>query len=141
MDKINLGNWSEIFEKTKQQVVFTSERYIDLHFRFEEPGLLSGYVQSVSTPGMQLTEFFLNACQTFCLVDEEPKETAESVFVLNGISESNFHNLSSSLRFNKNHHNLQYNQQFGGEHIISSPGFHALYHLRYAFFKTVAAKR
>jgi AraC-like DNA-binding protein len=126
MDKINLGNWNEIFGKTEQRVVFASERYSDMHFRFEEPGLISGYMQSVSTPGMQLTEFFFNADQPFQLVEEETKETAESVFVLDGASESHFHNLSSPLRFNKNHHNFQYNQHFGGEHIISSTGFHAL---------------
>lgn len=126
MDKINLGRWSEIFGKTDQRVLFSSDRYTDMHFRFEEPGLLAGYVQSMTTPGMQLTEFFLQAGQPFKLLEEEVKETAESVFVLDGGAESHFYNLPSSLRFKKNHHNFQYNQQFGGEHIIGSSGFHAL---------------
>lgn len=126
MDKINLGSWNEIFGKTEQRVVFSSDRYTDLHFRFEEPGLLSGYVQSMSTAGMQLTEFFLQAGQPFQLVEEDVKESAESVFVLGGAAESNFYNGPSSLRFKKNHHNFQYNRQFGGEHLIGSSGFHAL---------------
>lgn len=126
MDKINLGNWTEIFAKTEQQVVFSSERYTDLHFRFEEPGLTSGFVKSVITPGMQLNEFFLDAGHPIQLFDEEAKETAESVFVLNGESESSFYNLSSPLGLKKSHHNFQYNQHFGGKHIISSSGFHAL---------------
>ncbi len=126
MDKINLANWNHVFAKAEQRVVFASERYADLQFQFEEPGLASGFIQSVSTPGMQLTEFFLNAGQPFQLVDDELKETAESVFVLDGSSKSQFHNLSSPLTLNKGHHNIQYNHQFGGEHIISSPSFHAL---------------
>lgn len=126
MDKINLANWNHVFEKAEQRVVFASDRYTDLQFQFEEPGLASGSIRSVATQGMQLTEFFLNAGQPFQLIDDEPKETAESVFVLNGSSQSQFHNLSSPIRFNKGHHNLQYNQEFGGDHIISSPCFHAL---------------
>lgn len=126
MDKINLGNWNEIFEMTEQQVVFTSERYTDLHFRFEEPGLISGFVKSVNTPGMQLTEFFFDADHPIQLFEEETKETAESVFVLDGESESSFCNVSSSLCFKKNHHNFQYNQHFGGKHTIGSSGFQAL---------------
>lgn len=126
MDKINSGNWNEIFETTEQRLVFSSERYTDIHFNFKEPGLLSGYVQSMTTPGMQLTEFFLQAGQPFQLIEEEVKESAESVFVLSGGAESHFYNLPSSLRFQKNHHNFQYNRQFGGKHIIGSNGFHAL---------------
>ena len=126
MDKINLANWNEIFSNTEQEVVFASQRYTDLRLRFEEPGLLSGFVQSVHTPGMQLTEFFLNADQPLRLVDAENTETAESVFVLDGASESRFHNLAAPLRFQKYHHNFQYNHQFGGEHTISAPRFHAL---------------
>jgi AraC-like DNA-binding protein len=126
MDKINLGSWNEIFGKTEQRVVFSSDRYTDIHFRFEEPGLLAGYVQSMSTAGMQLTEFFLQAGQPFQLVEEDVKESAESVFVLGGAAESHFYNRPSSLCFKKNHHNFQYNRQFGGEHTIGSSGFHAL---------------
>ena len=126
MDKINSANWSTIFERTEQRLVFASERYSDVHFRFEEPGLASGFVQSVSTPGMRLTEFSMSAGKPFQLVNDEMSETAESVFVLNGGAESNFHNLSSSLRMNKNQHNFQYNKHFGGEHVINAGGFHAL---------------
>ncbi|MBO9154718.1 helix-turn-helix transcriptional regulator [Chitinophaga sp. GCM10012297] len=125
MDKINLANWNDIFGKTEQKVLFASERYTDLHFCFEEPGLASGSIRSVSTPGMQLTELSLHSGQPFQLSDE-PKETAESVFLLDGGAESQFHNISAPLLFNKHHHNLQYNSQFGGTHTISSPRFHAL---------------
>src|SRR5688572_4592973 len=119
MDKINLENWNNVFEKAEQQVVFASDRYNDFQFRFEEPDLASGSIKTLVTPGMQLTEFEMHAGQPFQLVDGDAKETAESVFVLDGNSESRFHNLSSPLSFNKNHHNLQYNCQFGGDHIIS----------------------
>ena len=80
MDKLNLANWIDVFSRTEQQVLFVSDRYTDIRFRFEEPGLISGFIQSVSTPNMQLTEFFLNAGKPFQLVEEETKETAESVF-------------------------------------------------------------
>jgi len=126
MDKLNLANWIDVFSRTKQQVLFVSDRYTDIRFRFEETGLISGFIQSVSTPNMQLTEFFLNAGKPLQLVEEETKETAESVFVLDGNSESHFQNLSSPLAFNKNHHNFQYNNQFGGQHIFHSPRFHAM---------------
>jgi AraC family transcriptional activator of pyochelin receptor len=133
MDKINLADWNNVFGKAEQKLLFASERYVDMHFRFEEPGLASGFIQSITTPGMQLTELSMHADQPFQLIDE-PKETAESVFVLDGHAESRFPNISSPLRFNKNHHNLQYNYQFGGEHTIHSPCFHALtitYDLRF----------
>lgn len=126
MDKINSANWGDVFQKTEQRLVFASERYSDVQFRFEEPGLASGFVQSVSTPGMRLTEFSMSGGKPFELVDNEMSETAESVFVLNGAAESNFHNLSSPLRLDKNQHNFQYNKHFGGEHIINAAGFHAL---------------
>jgi AraC family transcriptional regulator, transcriptional activator of the genes for pyochelin and ferripyochelin receptors len=126
MDKINSANWSDVFERTEQQLVFSSERYSDVHFRFEEPGLASGFIKSVSTPGMRLTEFSLSAGKSFQLVDSEMSETAESVFVLNGGAQSNFHNVSTSLQFGKGHHNFQYNKHFGGEHVIDASGFHAL---------------
>lgn len=126
MDKINSANWSEVFGKTEQRLLFTSERYSDVHFQFEEPGLASGFIRSVSTPGMRLTEFSMSAGKPFRLVDSEMSETAESVFVLNGGAESNFHNMSSSLKFGRNHHNFQYNRNFGGHHVIEAAGFHAL---------------
>jgi AraC family transcriptional activator of pyochelin receptor len=126
MDKINLANWNHLFGKAAQRVLFASERYSDVQFHFEEPGFASGNIQSVTTPGMQLTEFFLNAGQSFQLIDDEPKETAESVFVLDGHSESQFDNIADPLLFKKGHHNIQYNHQFAGRHIISSPSFHAL---------------
>ena len=126
MDKINSANWGDVFARTEQRVVFVSERYSDVNFRFEEPGLASGFIQSVSTPRMRLTEFSLNAGKPFQLVDQDVSETAESVFVLDGAADSYFHNLSSPLRLSQNHHNFQYNNQFGGEHIIGSTGFHAL---------------
>jgi AraC-like DNA-binding protein len=88
--------------------------------------LASGFIQSVRTPGMRLTEFSMSSGKPFQLVDNDMSETAESVFVLNGGAQSNFHNMSSSLQFGKNHHNFQYNKYFGGEHIIDADGFHAL---------------
>jgi len=126
MDKINSANWGDVFARTEQRVVFASERYSDVHFQFEEPGLASGFIQSVSTPGMRLTEFSLNAGKPFQLVDQDVSETAESVFVLNGAADSHFHNLSAPLQLSEYHHNFQYNNQFGGQHIIGSTGFHAL---------------
>jgi AraC-like DNA-binding protein len=126
MDKINSANWSDVFGRTEQHLVFASERYSDVHFQFEEPGLASGFIKSVSAPGMRLTEFSMSAGKPFQLVDGEVSETAESVFVLNGGAQSNFHNMSSALQFGKNHHNFQYNKHFGGEHVIDATGFHAL---------------
>ncbi|HTM93068.1 MAG TPA: AraC family transcriptional regulator, partial [Flavisolibacter sp.] len=91
----------------------------------EEEGLAKGFVQSVTTPSMQFTDFCIHAPRPIQLVEEDMKETAESVFVLDGVSESHFPNLPSPLQFNKNGHNLQYNSQFGGSHVIHSSSFHA----------------
>jgi AraC-like DNA-binding protein len=126
MDKINLANWSNIFSTTKQQVIFASGRYTDVHFQFEEPGLVSGFVKTVAMPGMELTEFSLDAGRPMLLVDENSKESAESVFVLDGASESHFNNIGVALQCNKNQHNFQYNSEFGGKHMIHSSTFHAL---------------
>jgi AraC family transcriptional regulator, transcriptional activator of the genes for pyochelin and ferripyochelin receptors len=126
MDKINLANWDHIFGKAEQRIAFASDRYTDSQFHFEEPELASGFIQSVTTPGMQLTEFYMNAGQPFQLIDDNPKEAAESVFVLNGSAQSQFHNHSSRLYFNKGQHNLQYNHEFTGNHMINTTCFHAL---------------
>lgn len=126
MDKINLANWDQVFSKAGQRIVFTSDRYTDSEFHFEEPELAAGSIQSLTTPDMQLTEFYMYAGQPFQLIDDSPKEAAESVFVLNGSAQSQFHNHSSQLSFNKGQHNLQYNREFTGNHIISTSCFHAL---------------
>jgi AraC-like DNA-binding protein len=74
---------------------------------------------------MQLTEFSFQASQPFRMIEREAKETAESVFVLDGNSQSRFANLSSALSFNKDRHNFQYNHEFGGEHTFYASRFHA----------------
>ena len=126
MDKINLANWKGVFGTTEERVLFASERHTDVHLRFEEPGLASGFIQSVTAPHMTLIEVSLNVARPVQLVDQVINETAESVFMLDGSAESHFHNLSSPVLLHKNNHNFQYNHQFGGEHIIHSPTFHAM---------------
>src|SRR5688572_22084077 len=126
MDKINLANWSRIFGNTKQQLVFAGEHYTDLQLSFEEEGLVTGSIQHEVTPGMQLVELSVNSGKPFQLVEEDAKESAASVFVLEGAADSCFSNLDHSLQLNKNHHNLQYNPQFAGRHTITSPVFHAI---------------
>ena len=126
MDKIDLANWKGIFATTEERVVFASERYTDVHLSFEEPGLASGFIQSVTAPYMTLIEVSLNAARPVRLADQVINETAESVFMLEGSAESRFHNLSSKVLLHRNNHNFQYNHQFGGEHIIHSPTFHVM---------------
>lgn len=126
MDKINLSHWDHIFGNTNTEQVFATAHYADHRFYFEEPGLAKGSIRHVATPGMQLIELSLNAGKPVQLFEEEWKESAESVFILEGSAESRFQNLSSALQLKKNNHNLQYNPAFGGEHVITSPGFHAL---------------
>ena len=126
MDKINLSHWNRLFGNTSTEQVFATAHYADHHFSFEEPGLAKGSIRHVATPGMQLIELSLNAGHPVQLEEEEWKESAESVFIIEGAAESRFQNLSSSLQLKKNNHNLQYNPAFGGEHLITSPGFHAL---------------
>ena len=101
MDKIHLAGWDRIFGKTQQQLVFANDHYSDLRLSFEEEGLMSGTIHHVATPGMQLVELSVNSGKSFQLVDEEEKESAESVFVLEGSAHSQFHNLEHSLQLNK----------------------------------------
>lgn len=126
MDKIYSANWSDVFERTEQRLVFTSDRYSDVQFQFEEPGLASGFIQSITAPGMRLTEFYISAGKPFQLADTDMSESAESVFILNGGAQSRFQNMNASMQFEKGHHNFQYNKNFAGEHIIDAAGFHAL---------------
>jgi AraC-like DNA-binding protein len=54
--------------------------------------------------------------------------------VLHGNVESQFCNLPHSLHFNQRQHNIQYNTDFCGTHIIHTPEFHACtitYHTEY----------
>lgn len=126
MDKIDTAHWNNYFSSAEVTLLHASERYSETSCVFKEPGLATGKVHAVSTPGMTLTEFCLQANNPFQLLDTEPKEAAESVFVLNGDVESHFSYLKQPVYFNSQHHNLQYSTEFAGSHIIHSGNFHAL---------------
>ncbi|MBA4055487.1 MAG: hypothetical protein C0490_12300 [Marivirga sp.] len=126
MDKIDIANWNNYFGHVEVSVLHAGERYSETLCSFKEPGLASGKIQAVTTPGMILTEFYLQAGNSFQFMDTNPKETAESVFILNGDAESHFPYLKKPIRFNSQNHNIQYSTQFAGNHIIHSGNFHAL---------------
>lgn len=134
MDKIDLTHWDQYFGDTGQQIVYNSERYKHYAVQFQQPGLAAGKINAIDTPGMLFTELYIEANRPFSLYETTPKETAESVFVLRGNVESRFSNLAAPLYFNKQQHNIQYNINFSGTHIIHSPQFHACtitYHADY----------
>jgi AraC family transcriptional activator of pyochelin receptor len=107
-------------------LLHASERYTETLFEFNEPTLASGKLRAVVTPGMVLTDLALRSNRPFQLIDAEPKESAESVFILEGDVESRFPYLKESLHFSSRNHNLQYSTNFAGNHIIHSGNFHAL---------------
>ena len=125
MDKIDLTQWDQYFSTVEQQLVHSSERYTHFTVQFQQPGLAAGKMNAINTPGMLFTELFMEADQPFSMYDAVPKETAESVFVLQGDVESRFDNLREPLYFGRQQHNIQYNTNFSGTHIIHSPRFHA----------------
>ena len=134
MDKINLANWDQYFGASEQQLVHSSERYNHFTLQFQQTGLATGKLNAINTPGMLFTELYMEADQPFSLYDGAPKETAESVFVLQGDVESRFDNLPNSLYFGRQQHNIQYNTNFSGTHVIHSRQFHACtitYHADY----------
>jgi len=134
MDKINLANWDQYFGAAEQQLVHSSDRYSHFTLQFQQAGLATGKLNAINTPGMLFTELYMEADQPFSLYDAAPKETAESVFVLQGDVESRFDNLPNSLYFGRQQHNIQYNTNFSGTHIIHSRQFHACtitYHADY----------
>jgi AraC-like DNA-binding protein len=126
MDKINTANWGDYFGEAKPTILHASERYTETVFEFNEPELASGNVRAVTTPGMVLTELSLCSNKPFQLIDAEPKESAESVFILKGDVESRFPYLKQPLHFSGRNHNLQYSTNFAGNHILHSGNFHAL---------------
>jgi AraC-like DNA-binding protein len=126
MDKINTANWGNYFGEVKATTLHISERYTDTVFEFNEPVLASGKIRAVTTPGMVLTELSLDPSRPVQLIDTESKESAESVFILEGNVESRFPYLKQPLHFNSGNHNLQYSTSFAGNHIIHSRNFHAL---------------
>ena len=125
MDKIDLANWDQYFGATEQQLVHNSDRYTHFTVQFHQPRLAMGKLNAINTPGMLFTELYMEADQPFSLYDTAPKETAESVFVLQGDVESRFGNLPGALYFGRQQHNIQYNTSFSGTHIIHSRQFHA----------------
>jgi len=134
MDKIDLANWDQYFEKTEKQIVHSSERYTHFTVKFQQAGLAAGKLNAINTPGMLFTDLHIEADHPFRLYDATPKETTESVFVLEGDVESRFDNLQDSLYFSKQQHNLQYNTNFSGTHTVHSRKFHACtitYHADY----------
>lgn len=126
MDKIDTANWNDYFGEGLPTVVHASERYSEMLFEFRGDGLAAGNVRAVSTPGMRLTEFVLNSDKPFQLRDTEHRESAESVFILEGDVESRFPYHKHPLHFNHSNHNIQYSTSFAGEHIIHTGKFHAL---------------
>ncbi len=126
MDKIDTANWNDYFGETQVQHVHVGERYSETIFSFNDSGLATGRVQAITTPGMMLTELILKSDKPFQLKDTEPKESAESVFILEGDVESHFAYLKDPVYFNSRNHNIQYSTSFAGNHIIHSGNFHAL---------------
>ena len=125
MDKLDLAQWDQYFGSTEQQLIHTTERYQHFTARFQQPGLPTGKLNAINTPGMLFTELYMEADKPFCLYDTVPKESAESVFVIQGDVESRFENLREPIYFGKKQHNIQYNSSFSGTHVIHSPTFHA----------------
>src|SRR5688572_3778418 len=101
MDKINTANWGDYFQQANVTVLHASERYTETVLEFNEPSLASGNVRAVVTPGMVLTELSLKSSQPFQLIDTEPRESAESVFILEGDVESRFSYLKQPLQFRR----------------------------------------
>ena len=126
MDKLNTANWADYFGEAQPTVLHASERYTETVVEFKEPSLAWGKVRAIATPGMVLTELSLRSNQPFQLIDGEPKESAESVFILEGDVESRFSYLTQPLHFGSRNHNLQYSTNFAGNHIIHSGNFQAL---------------
>lgn len=126
MDKIDTVKWNNYFGNVDAKVLHASERYSETFCSFEEPGLAKGKVRAVSTPGMMLTEFFMQGNNRFQLLDSDPKETVESVFILEGDVESHFSYFRNPVCFNSQNHNIHYSTEFAGNHIIHSGNFHAL---------------
>ncbi len=134
MDKLDLAQWDQYFGTTEQQLVHSSDRYQHVTAQFHQQGLATGKMNAINTPGMLFTELYMEADKPFCLYDTVPKESTESVFVLQGNVESRFENLRKPLLFKKQQHNIQYNTMFAGTHIFHSPTFHACtitYHPHY----------
>ena len=134
MDKLDLAQWDQYFGSTEQQLIYNSERYTHFTAQFKELGWVAGKMSAINTPGMLFTELYMEAEQSFSLYDAVPKESTESVFVIQGDVESKFDNLCEPLYFGKQQHNIQYNTTFSGTHIIHSPIFHACtitYHPEY----------
>lgn len=124
MDKMNVALWDQYFGNTEQQVLYSSERYAHFAVAFQQQGLAKGSINAIDTPGMLFTDLYIDAGKPFSLYDDISKETAESVFVLQGKVESRFKG-RDILYFNNHQHNIQYSNDFSGTHIIHSPRFHA----------------
>ncbi|MEJ1240614.1 AraC family transcriptional regulator [Chryseolinea sp. T2] len=126
MDKIDTAHWNNYFSTAEQSVLHASDRYFESVSTFSEANLASGKVHAISTPGLLLTEFCLQSAGAFQFIDSQPRESAESVFILGGDVESQFSYLKEPVRFNSYNHNIQYSTEFAGNHIIHSGNFHAL---------------
>lgn len=126
MDKINTSGWDNYFGHTEQTLVHACERYTETTFGFSEERLASGNIKVIATPGMMLTELFINTDKLFQMSDTQSGESAESLFILKGDVESRFYNLKNPLCFGAQNHSIQYNKSFTGDHIIHPGGFHAL---------------
>lgn len=126
MDKIDFSRWDDYFGQTRASVMHASDRYSDTVFTFAEEDLPSGKVQTLTTPGLMLTELHLHTSKPFQFLDTQSHEAAESLFVLKGDVESRFDAYDHPLQFARRNQSIQYNPDFSGSHTIYSKEFHAL---------------
>ncbi|WP_347160089.1 helix-turn-helix transcriptional regulator [Pontibacter chitinilyticus] len=118
MDKILTENWANTFSQTAQRLVHSSERYTEVEASFEEPGLATGKLLMISTPGMVLSQVHLKAEKKLVLCDTEGKEEVRSSFLLHGDVESQFTSLKNPVSFLQKKHGFQYNPNFQAEHVL-----------------------
>jgi AraC-like DNA-binding protein len=126
MDKVDTQEWDRIFSRTEHKLVHTSDRYTEAVLTFDEPGLASGSLSQLSTPGLALRQVSIRSDRPFTLRDSNDSEDVNSAYILSGGIESRFSNIKKQVDFRRNRHGFQYNPTFQAEHTIRSGCFEAL---------------
>jgi AraC-like DNA-binding protein len=134
MDKIFLKDWMNSFSHVEQNIIQSTDRYMEIVISVEEPRLARSKSWMIKVPGMIGTFTTISPERGLHLCDTEENEYIQSAFILNGLADSRFNNRPVVTQANS--HAFQYSSHLQADHKIANVGLEA-FHISFEmdFFK------
>ena len=134
MDKIDLANWDQYFGASQQQLVHSSERYHHFTLQFQQTGLATGKVNAITRRVCCLPSCIWRRINHLVCMMLRQKKQPNRYLCCKATWSRGSTICRTLLYFGRQQHNIQYNTNFSGTHVIHSRQFHACtitYHADY----------